>query len=31
MAYEMAEIRNNEPLDIQKIKPINDNIRTKII
>ena len=25
MAYEMAEIRNNEPADIQKIKPINFN------
>ncbi|MCL1833367.1 MAG: HigA family addiction module antitoxin [Leptospirales bacterium] len=23
MAYEMAEIRNNEPVEIQKIKPIN--------
>ena len=25
MAYEMAEIRNNEPADIRKIKPININ------
>ena len=29
MAYEMAEIRNNEPVEIQKIKPIPFTTLTK--